>query len=68
MPYYLFRIFKDGTNNQIVKAYESFLEAQKQEEQLNAVSYSENYFLRVVCAKNEEEAEEKAKKTCRREI
>lgn len=61
MPFYVYAIHTDHTNNRLYSGFESRLEAEKLESEMRAGNYpTDNYFVRTVLAHSVEEADMKA--------
>jgi hypothetical protein len=61
MPYYVYAIHTDDTNNRLYDAFDDFKEAEKMEKEMKAGNYpGDNYFVRMFCAENDQDAGEKA--------
>jgi hypothetical protein len=61
MPYFVFAIHTDNTDNRLYGQYENFVEADKEERDMRDGNvHGDNYFVRMFFAKSLEEAETKA--------
>lgn len=63
MPYYVYAIHQDDTNNRHynAKPFDNWLEAEKFERQMSDACFPrDNYIVRTIVAENDAEAEAKA--------
>jgi len=61
MPYYVYAIHTDFNSNRLYGKYEDFKEASGVEEDMRAGNYAgDNYFVRMIFAETDAQAEEKA--------
>lgn len=58
MPYYVYAIHTDNTNNRLYGSFENFSDAQRLENEMRAGNYpGDNYFVEMFFAENDQEAE-----------
>jgi hypothetical protein len=58
VPYYVYAIHTDRTNNRLYKKLDDFIEANKFEREMSDYCFShDNYFVRLIIAKDDQEAE-----------
>jgi hypothetical protein len=61
VPYYVYAIHTDQTNNRLYKKFDDFIEADRFEREMSDHCFPhDNYFVRLINAKSDEEAELKA--------
>ena len=61
MPYYVYAIHTDNLNNRLYGKYRDFKSAEKMEKEMKAENYpGDNYFVRLIFAESDTEAEQKA--------
>ena len=61
MPYYVYAIHTDNTNNRLYGSFENFSEAEKLEKEMREGNYpGDNYFVTMLFAENDREAEIRA--------
>jgi hypothetical protein len=61
MPYYVYAIHTDKTDNRLYGKYEDSESAEEMKKKMGARNYpGDNYFVRLIFAENDTKAEEKA--------
>lgn len=61
MPYYVYAIHTDNTDNRLYGSFNNFSEAEKLEKEMRGGNYpGDNYFVRMFFAENDREAEIRA--------
>ena len=61
MPYYVYAIHTDQTNNRLYKTFDDYVAAEKFEREMSDANFShDNYFVRQIFANDDREAELKA--------
>jgi hypothetical protein len=61
MPYYVYQIHTDSTNNRLYNSFDNLRDAEKLEKQmLEGRRIGDNYFVAIVKAENDQEAKIKA--------
>ena len=61
LPYFVFAIHTDDTNNRLYGQYENYLDAEKMEREMSDANFPrDNYFVRMFLAKDVAEAEAEA--------
>ena len=61
MPYYVYAIHTDKTDNRLYGKYQDFKSAEEMKKEMGAGNYpGDNYFVRLIFAENDTDAEQKA--------
>lgn len=61
MPYYVYAIHTDHTNNRLYRKFDDYMRAEKEEREMRGeCSRHENYFVKMFQAKDDLEAEARA--------
>ena len=61
MPYYVYAIHTDKTDNRLYGKYQDSKSAEEIKKEMSAGNYpGDNYFVRLIFAENDTEAEQKA--------